>query len=121
MRTVVWLVAVTLAIAPLTDGVAQRRDTDSGNYWLGLCDDPGEGVRAYCWAYIQGLNGTNDLLKYGANNPIWCLPSGVTTEQMRLVILKAMRAKPEDLHFPFAGLAIAALIEKFPCAAPAKR
>jgi hypothetical protein len=74
-----------------------------------------------CWAYIQGLNGTNDLLKYGANNPIWCVPSGVTTEQMRLVILKAIKGKPEDLHFPFAGLAIAALIETFPCPAPAKR
>lgn len=91
---------------------AQGEDIASGNYWVKLCK---QADRQACLSFILGLREANSYDEYVRKVPQYCLPVGVTIDQMRKVILKFTDDHPDMLHSPFGALSIIALQQKFPC------
>ena len=51
--------------------------------------------------------------EYGTK--VFCLPEGVTLGQLRAIVVKGWRDKPEGLHLPASLSAIVILQTAFPC------
>ena len=73
---------------------AEQKDTSAG----------------WCLGYILGAYDA-----VGKNYAI-CIPSGVTTGQLKNVVMDWLLNHPEKRDLPAAGLVLDALLEKFPCA-----
>lgn len=112
------LLAILLASIP-----AQAR---TGNELMDDCRKPDTDHELVCLGYIQGAMdafATADLFDRvrarAANNtnhkPNYCLPSNVTTGQVKAIVLKHGNANPEILHNPGDWLIQAALNKSFPC------
>jgi Rap1a immunity proteins len=98
---------------------AHAQDTDSGNFMLPYCkkfvaggikdQGPYEGV---CVGVVRALGNLGMHLPNNINN---CRPSGVTTDQMVMVVVQYMENKPQALHENFSVLAAQALHAAWPC------
>ena len=86
----------------------------SANFWLDTCkvETAADGL---CIGYIKAMHDMNEMLTHVFKRPLWCSPDGVTINQLRLIIMSDLTAKPAELHHPFAGLATFALANSFPC------
>lgn len=70
----------------------------------------------HCYGLILGTVGAHDLLsKHKNNDYFFCLPSGVTTNQATMVIVKYLKEHPENLHNSASTLILLALQKNFPC------
>ena len=67
-----------------------------------------------CVGYIMGVADAQMLLSAGGKNYL-CPPSGVTSVQLRDVVMKRLRDKPETRHWPASALVWNALIDAYPC------
>ena len=63
-----------------------------------------------CLGYILGAYDA------GRKNYAICIPSGVTTGELKDVVTDWLLNHPEKRDLPAAGLVLNALLEKFPCA-----
>jgi hypothetical protein len=97
---------------------AQTEDSYTGNFWVGLCSNENDPDKTVCLSYLRGMSDLNDFLEFGAKKPLWCLPAGVTVDQIRRVVVADANKYPERLHHPFAAVVLGALMEKFPCPRP---
>ena len=72
-----------------------------------------------CFHYILGVADTFVTLQVAKtlSKESICIPQGVETNQLRLVVLKHLRANPESLHAPGASHVMRALFDSFPCGA----
>jgi len=70
----------------------------------------------HCYGLLFGTVGTHDLLSKRNNSEFFfCLPSGVTTNQAIMVIVKYLKEHPEKLHNSASTLILLALQKNFPC------
>ena len=70
-----------------------------------------------CVYFILGVADTFMTLQIAKtlSKELICIPQSVETNQLRLVVLKHLRANPESLHAPGASHVIRALFDSFPC------
>lgn len=83
--------ACLLACCPVS---SQEEDFNSGNHWLSVCTaDPetSPGLRLACQGYVAGMRDLNGLNMSLTKQGLWCLPGGVTVEQLRLIIVNLVR------------------------------
>ena len=87
---------------------------------LRLCDGDIQD-QPLCLGYIMGVNDTqftNDqiLAKYFDTTPRYNIcAQGVSADQLRLVVIKYMKDRPEGLHYQASSIVGAALGSAFPC------
>ena len=101
---------------------AQSSDGKSGTHWLRKCTNPEPSLQIECSIYVRALVEYDEVrgTVLGQKRFI-CPEKGVTIGQSREVVLKSLRAKPQDLHRPFVLLAHLALEAAFPCDGDADR
>jgi hypothetical protein len=68
-----------------------------------------------CIGYIQGVSDTLLIGQKEYPGSMPCAPAGTTGEQLRLIVIKALHAEPERLHYAAFGLVQGALLRAFPC------
>lgn len=68
-----------------------------------------------CIGYLQALLDINNLSRENGVHVRWCAPHVVRLDDIRLTILREMKAKPEKLSMPFAEFAMNALETAYPC------
>ena len=71
----------------------------------------------YCAGLMQGITSLNLYYQLKSEiNVFFCLPKeGINNAQAARIVLKYLRDHPEKLHRSESTLAIAALMEMFPC------
>jgi hypothetical protein len=95
---------------------AQSNDHNSGLYWLRKCTSPEANGQIECAIYVRALVEYDELRGTMLEQKRFICPEkGVTIGQSREVVLKFLRAKPQDLHLPFVLLAHMGLAAAFPC------
>lgn len=86
-----------------------------GNILIELCTTSGEWAAHSCASYIVGvLDAQEDSIQSGGVRAI-CLPDGVKSKQLSLVVSKYLKEHPENLHFRASSLVSEALFVAFPC------
>lgn len=119
MRPLGWI-AGALLVAGLTFE-ARPVAAYTGNELLQDCeaseDDPNYWQKdMFCLGYIAGvIEGWNTAQAQYAEKPMTCTPTGLTHRQAGLVVLKYMRAHPEELHEAARSLIFRAIYDAFPC------
>jgi Rap1a immunity proteins len=101
------------AALALTVAAAAEEDINSANYVMRICRAwinhsaavMPTSVSGYCTGLVDGL----------AYAGLRCLPDGVTTGQMILVVVAYIDARPARLHDDFKRLALEALRAAWPC------
>ena len=85
-----------------------------GNQLFNLCMSESPVDNAVCDGYIMAIN---DSIYSGHLDKVFniCLPPGVAPSQLRLVVVKHMKAIPEKLHFIADGIVAEALAVTFRC------
>lgn len=75
-----------------------------------------------CMGFFKGLDEYQNIrVHYAKSSPfipfesLYCLPRGVSYEQMVKVFLKWAEEHPEKLHMRAADAVLAALVRAFPC------
>lgn len=95
---------------------AQGSDHNSGRHWLRKCTSPEANGQIECAIYVRALVEYDELRGTTLEQKRFICPQkGVTIGQSREVVLKYLRAKPQDLHLPFVLLAHTGLAAAFPC------
>ena len=95
---------------------AASDDHKSGRHWLRQCTSPEANGQIECAIYVRALVEYDELRGTTLEHKRFiCPPKGVTIGQSREVVLKYLRAKPQDLHLPFVLLAHRGLEAAFPC------
>jgi hypothetical protein len=92
---------------------------NTGNKLLTLCGD-----RGICMMYLQGFSEGMMLFPSLAGIPAetnlsdvygYCIPKGVSNEQVTDVFIKYLKDNPAERHKPAAILALLSLRAAFPC------
>ena len=119
-----WIMTVLIALMTVAayprEAVAEM---DTGNDILEWCEYKQKDTLGW---YKQGLcdgylNGIVEGLLFAQHAPTGiqitfnCKPEAVTRGQTELVIVKYLKAHPEQLHNPAVMLVYSALAEAFPC------
>ena len=108
---------LTLAIPPVPVSAAFV----DGNALLKSCETK-EGSATYyqessfCTAYVMGVSDTIDF--YQGSDEVEkfiCLPSGVTSGQLRDVVIQFLKKNPAERHKGAQSLAFVAMLLAFPC------
>ena len=72
-----------------------------------------------CLGYLQAVVDTDaTMAEWGRAPRQACVPRGVTSSELRLVLLAWLDARPDQLRFSAASLALTAFAETWPCKAP---
>jgi Rap1a immunity proteins len=98
-------VVVILALA-LWPRAARAYD---GNELLRMCNDPNPTNSGFCLGYTNGVSDTLETFN------VACLSLGVTTGQVRDIVIKYLRDHPDQRHHNADFLATRALLVAFPC------
>ena len=121
-RTTVVLFAMSLSVSVIAQ---EPRYSLTGNDLLRRCDGPfstdAERLAAinFCQGYLQGMQQMHHVV-IGIRNaaPLYCEPTGTGNyDQLQRVVVKWLKANPEQLHRDSRVLVTRALMEAFPCAA----
>jgi hypothetical protein len=114
--------ALLLGASLLSSGpsAAQHRDTLSGNYWLPKCGSFNPADQSHCGLFIlgwaEGFSQGVNFGQLGTNaTPPFCIPAGVTIQQLVNVAAAWGRRNPSLTHMPFTALLATAMTEAFPC------
>lgn len=71
---------------------------------------------AYCLGHVRGADDMHNLYRaISKSEPLYCLPSEVTTGQMVRIIVKYLKETPENLHLDGTMLIATALRGAYPC------
>jgi len=113
--------AQTAAAVQLQQSTPDRQD---GNALLRHCSPverpleglvPSEFVDAFiCFSYLRGIIDAEGIHQ-ADNTQKFCLPDGVTNNQLALIVLKGLRALPERLHERNSVLVYAIFRNAFAC------
>jgi hypothetical protein len=108
------VVGLGLLLPPLALGQILPPDDGSGQALLQRCQSNAS-YDMYCMGKLNGLNDSHNMMVEIGANRLFCLPSGVTVGQVKLVVIRYLQTHPERLHWPWSGLATMALAQAFPC------
>lgn len=71
-----------------------------------------------CLGYLQAVVDTDaTMAEWGKAPRQACIPQGVTSSELRRVLLAWLAERPDQLRFSAASLALTAFSESWPCAA----
>ena len=83
-----------------------------GNELIEFCN-PNDGDAALvCNGFVMGAEEMNSFHPAGM---LWCVPAGVTSNQMAAVLIKYLGENPEKRHWSSAAITTAAFRAAFPC------
>jgi hypothetical protein len=80
----------------------------TGSDLLELCENGDDYSDGLCLGFVIGV------LDISFDTRLYCLEKA-TNKQITMVIVKWMRANPEELHFPAKWIVAKALFNVFPC------
>ena len=90
-----------------------------GNEFVETCLSDGSGEHLSCLLYIIGvadmISGLSNMEPVIPNYAPTCFPDGTTTGQLHRIVVKYLKAHPEETHTPAVVLVMVALREAFPC------
>lgn len=99
------------ALMFLAAPVRAEQDIRAGKFWLSHCQKS----NMACIGYLQAMLDINNLQRENGIHVQWCAPEIIQLDEMRLIIIRKMKAEPEKLSLPFVTLATNALISAYPC------
>ena len=106
--------AITVAAAMiLTASVPAQAYYDDGNTLLSECSSSGY-EQLSCMGYIEGVSDALDLQR-ASNSRGQCVPVGVTGAQLQAVLIRYLKAHPENLHQDASYMTVMALGEAWNC------
>jgi hypothetical protein len=92
---------------------AQANSFKTGNDLLQYCEDASQPV---CTAYIMGVVDSISVYQQVTSAPKFaCVPTHVTAGQVRDIVVRYLKAHPQDRHLTASGEVIMALKEVWPC------
>ena len=113
MRRIVGLMAVWLALVPVT---AHAEYFETGRDLYQKCHAAGTASQVFCFGFIIGIA---DVME---DNPLdgrsACIPKDATIQQVADVVIHFLDENPDIRDFTGESLAVQALSEKYPCAKP---
>ena len=94
-----------------------------GNDLLEQCELADKGLQTslipigYCIGRITGVIDSWLIRNGQIGSPfsVFCIPEGVTNDQLKKIVVKYLREHPETLHTYDVGLIVLATTEAFPC------
>lgn len=111
-------VALLIAAAPVSAGGFY-----SGNELFKFCKgthphEAGYNIVAYasCVMYLAGISDLEQIHETLGHTTAFCIPLGVSQEQLRQVFLRHINQRPQLWHMNAGVLAINAFSEAWPCA-----
>jgi hypothetical protein len=99
------------ALALQTIPARAEQDVHTAKFWLPHCQKSDMA----CIGYLQAMLDLNNLERENGLHVQWCAPKVMKLEDLRLVIVRKLKAEPEKLTLPFVTLATNALISAYPC------
>ena len=122
-------VAVMLAVAAFPLHARAQARTQTGADLLKYCqvvlekkpDNAAMLDGVGCVAYLRGMSETFDLWKAfnerrrQNNPPPACVPNGVTSREIAIVVVKYIRRHPTEMHHAVSDVALTALMDAYPC------
>lgn len=105
----------------LLSAVAQSAHAEyfSGILLNKYCSSESRYEQGMCLGYIVGVvDSFNTTYAVKGEKRIFCIPPGVTSGQLVLVLKKSMQEHPETLHLPASAHTLSALTAAFPCNQP---
>jgi hypothetical protein len=111
------------ALMALSVTAAWAEDVSSANYVMPGCKyavDPSPAravpgivaIGGFCLGQVSAIAALGGA---GVLMIRMCIPEGVTYVQMAGVTIRYIEARPQEMHEPFTGLAMAALADAWPC------
>lgn len=94
-----------------TTPVSAEPDVHTAKFWLSHCQKSDMA----CIGYLQALLDINNLERENGIQVQWCAPEIVKLEDLRLIIVRKLKAEPDSLSSPFVTVATNALISAYPC------
>ena len=129
MRFLFLLFTMLFIFVAIRPAQAQLPSFRTANDLVRLCQDKKvdelmDPPTALAFGFCRGLFGglvaasiaSTILAKpYNLGKPLFCAPTGVTSDQARKIFLKWMDEHPEDLHEDATPHAVISLMKAFPC------
>ncbi|ADJ22797.1 hypothetical protein Hden_0983 [Hyphomicrobium denitrificans ATCC 51888] len=91
--------------------VSAEPDVHTAKFWLPHCQKSDMA----CIGYLQALLDINNLERENGYHVQWCAPEIIKLEDLRVVIVRKLKAEPDSLSSPFVRVATNALISAYPC------
>lgn len=125
LNAAVTVTALAAALLP-TNADAETMPASTFRDWCNIVargidagrDNWAESPKAtFCMGYFNGILAEHRIAQMVApDGPrAYCLPRGVTPEQMMRVFTQFARENPQDLHRTYDAVALASLVMAFPC------
>lgn len=104
--------ALMLQMVPLqARPLRTEQDIHAAKFWLSHC----EKSDMACIGYLQALLDTNNFNRESGIHVAWCAPNVLRLDDLRVTIIRELKAKPEKLSLPFITRATDALTTAYPC------
>src|ERR1700733_12320471 len=88
---------------------------EPGSVLLGQCRSDAPTLRSECLGYIQGTLDTMLLYSAARGDEPFCVPRGVTVEQMHDAVVAFIEERPAQWHEGAPGLVFGAIVKAWPC------
>jgi hypothetical protein len=105
-----FIVALCALMLRTTSACAEQ-DVHTAKFWLPHCQKSDMA----CIGYLQALLDINNFERENGIHVQWCAPEIIKLEDLRLIIVRKLKAEPDKLMSPFVTLATNALISAYPC------
>jgi Ssp1 endopeptidase immunity protein Rap1a len=115
--TAICLVALGASLPPFAQAQYKSGpDVMSANFWIPKCRSfPESSAFGECGSFIIGLSSVTGMAtNLGATWP-FCIPEGVTYQQMLNIVVLYADRHPQMTHLQFGAFIVAALTDAFPC------
>ncbi len=110
------LVVMLLMFLPLCFSKTAQAEYFSGILLNKYCNSESSYEKGMCLGYIVGVvDSFNTTYALKGVKRVFCIPPGVTSGQLVLVLKKSMQEHPETLHLPASAHTLSALTAAFPC------
>jgi len=106
------VLATLVALCILVPNAQARFVT--GQNLLRFCESKAPSDKAICLGFVDGVIDTIDVLRSIQGAPS-CFPSRVEPRQAIDVIVRWLKANPDDQRYAAAGLTINAVADAWPC------
>jgi Rap1a immunity proteins len=108
---------ISIAVAALLFSLSVQADEAfySGNQILSMCESQSAFDYGRCLGYVLAVS---DIMGMTMENTGWvknCQPPGVTSDQLKDVVVQYLRNHPADHHYAAPGPVLMALSQAFPC------
>jgi Rap1a immunity proteins len=113
--TIALTAAIALAAVPAQAAAQQRARAHTGNELLEECKSKGASG-LFCLGFVRGLaEGLTLWRSFAPESAITCIPEGVTTGQLKDIVVKWLADNPKDRHLGADALVARAFRVTWPC------